>query len=107
MDVPQTNGQRRGSLDGVRKERWARKERSKTRDKHEAVAGKVKSRATGEARVDVPRFEQHVLCRTGKARQGKIERMAYGYPITAGRHSATAIRRRSMPLAHRSSPEPI
>jgi hypothetical protein len=30
VDAPQANGQRRGSLDVVRKERWARKERDET-----------------------------------------------------------------------------
>jgi hypothetical protein len=31
VDAPQANGQRRGSLDVVRKERWVRKERDETK----------------------------------------------------------------------------
>jgi hypothetical protein len=62
VDVPQTNGQRRGSLDGVRKERMARKERDKTTRRLRQIQWALRARA----RIHVPRFGEHVLCKTGK-----------------------------------------
>ena len=67
MDVPQANGQRRGSLDVVRKERWVRMWKEGTKQDHEAAATEqMQWPLRARARIDVPRFGEHVLCKDGE-----------------------------------------